>query len=466
MKTIYLDCSMGAAGDMLSAALYELLGDKEKKMFINRMNRAGIPGVGFIPELSVKCGINGTHMKVTVDGAEEGGYGHHEHEHGDGHHHEEHHHGHGHGEEHCHDDHDHEHHGHGHGEEHCHDDHDHEHHGHGHGEEHHCHDHHEHEHGDGHHEHVHRSMHDIEHIISGLDLPDRVKKDAVSVYRLIADAESAAHGRPVEEIHFHEVGTMDAIADITAVSYLISLTGADKIIASAVNTGSGEVHCAHGILPVPAPATAYLLKEIPMYQGNIRTELCTPTGAALLKYFVSEFSDMPVMRTCAVGYGMGKKDFERANCLRAFLGESDGERETVTVLSFNVDDMTPEAIGYASEILLGEGAREVYTVAAGMKKSRPGTEVNVICSNDDRDKIIRLIFKHTSTIGIRESVSARYTLERRVETVDTVFGPVRRKISEGYGVKKSKWEYDDVARIASKRGESIEHITEMLDEGR
>ena len=265
MKTLYFDCGMGAAGDMLTAALLELLPDPDA--FVAELNGLGIPGVEYIREKSVKCGITGTHMTVKVHGEEEG----------------EHHH-----------DHDHEHH---HDHEH---DHDHEHH------------------------HHHSGLHDIEHIVRDhLAVPDDVKEDIIAVDRLIAEAESAAHDRPVEEIHFHEVGTMDAIADVTAVCMLMRRLAPEKVVASPIHVGSGHVKCAHGILPVPAPATAYLLKGIPMYGGGVSGELCTPTGAALLRYFVTDFGNMPVMRAEAIGYGMGKKDFATANCVRAFLGESD-----------------------------------------------------------------------------------------------------------------------------------------------
>ncbi len=324
----------------------------------------------------------------------------------------------------------------------------------------------EHEHAhDHHHEHHHSSLHDIEHIIGALDVPDEVKKDAVCIYKLIADAESHAHGKPVNEIHFHEVGTKDAVADIVSACLLMSMIAPDEVLASSINTGSGHVHCAHGILPVPAPATAFILKDVPIYQGHIKSELCTPTGAALLKHFVSDFCEMPVMKVSCTGYGMGKKDFEQANCVRAFIGEREGGSDVVTMLSFNVDDMTPEALGYASEKLLASGAKEVYTVPAGMKKSRPGTEVNVICAAEDKDKIVRLIFAHTTTIGIRESIHRRYVLDRKIEEVDTQYGPVRLKKAEGYGVSRSKWEYDDIARIASETGNTMEYITGMLDAG-
>ncbi len=394
MRTLYFDCSMGAAGDMLTAALYELLDDDKKKVFLETINNAGLEGVTSAAEPSVKCGIKGTHMKVLVEGHEEG---------------EEHHHDHGH-------------------------------------DHHHDHDHH------------HSSMHDIEHLINDLKVPDRVKQDAISVYKTIAEAESHAHDRPVTEIHFHEVGTKDAVMDVVSVCLLMDMIKPDEILASEINVGSGHVHCAHGILPVPAPATAYILRDVPIYQGHIKCELCTPTGAALLKQYVSAFGPMPAMSTGSIGYGMGKKDLEQANCVRAFLGEKGDEEEKVIEFKCNVDDMTPEMMGHAMEVLLREGALDVYTVQAGMKKSRPGIELNVMCREKDRDRILTLIFKHTTTLGIREYLSRRYTLVRSIEEKDTPFGRIRLKTSEGFGVKRQKWEYDDISRIADEKGLSVEEI--------
>ena len=281
MKTLFLECNMGAAGDMLMAALLELLADKEA--FLKKLNNIGLEGVKVKAEPSQKCGIMGTHISVLVGTAEaeetsiDVDITNHEH---DDHHH----------------------------------DHDHSHHHHDHDQDHH-HDHH----------HNLTGMKDIEMILSKLNISDKVKKDALGVYNLIADAESRAHGRSVDEVHFHEVGNLDAVADIVGVSLLMEELAPDWVTASPVHVGSGFVRCSHGVLPVPAPATAYILLDIPSYGGKIRGELCTPTGAALLKHFVKEFGPMPLMKTKQIGYGMGKKDFEAANCVRAFLGESDGD---------------------------------------------------------------------------------------------------------------------------------------------
>ena len=440
MKTLYLECGMGAAGDMLTAALLELMPDPEAA--VTELNSLGIPGVQFSKEAVSKCGIGGTHMTVKVHGEEESEeMFHHHHEHHDHSHEQEHDH-----ESACHEHHDH---------LHEHEDHEHTHeHTHEHSHEH------THEHGDaGHTHHHHSSLHDIEHIICDhLNLPDQVKQDVMAVYGLIAEAESHAHGVPVTEIHFHEVGTMDAIADITAVCLLMNKIAPDQVIVSPVHVGSGHVHCAHGILPVPAPATAYILNGVPMYGGAVKGELCTPTGAALLKHFATRFGDMPVMRTEAIGYGMGKKDFEQANCIRAMLGETEDAGDNVLQLECNVDDMTAEELGFAMETILEAGALEVYTVAAGMKKSRPGTLLSVLCHEAEKEKLVRVIFQNTTTIGVREHACSRYTLKRSFETVQTPYGEVQKKISSGYGVTREKYEYEDLARIAREQGLSLAEV--------
>lgn len=256
MKTLYIDCGMGAAGDMLSAALLELMPDPDK--WIDKLNGLHIPGVSYQPEKVQKCGITGTHMKVFIHGEEESIDGHHNHE-MNLHHEKEHH---------------------------------------------------------------HTGMKEIAVIVEKLEIPDKVRQDVINIYNLIAEAESLAHGVPVEQIHFHEVGNMDAIADITAVCLLLYEISPEQIIVSPVHVGSGHVKCAHGILPVPAPATAIILRDVPIYSDGIKGELCTPTGAALLKYFATQFGDMPVMKTKVIGYGMGKKDYQTANCVRMMLGDT------------------------------------------------------------------------------------------------------------------------------------------------
>lgn len=393
MKTLYIDCSMGAAGDMLTAVLAEVTGDIKKAE--NDLNSLGIPGVEYIIEKTEKMGVTGTSVRVMVNGAEEVTEDMHE-----GHHHE--------------------------------------------------------------HSHHHSSMSDIENMINGTAASDKVKKDAINVYKLIAEAESKVHGEPVSEIHFHEVGAMDAVADVTACCYLMDAIGADRIIFSPVRTGRGHVHCAHGILPVPAPATANILVGVPNYQGDIDGEMCTPTGAALLKYFADDFGDQPVMKTTSIGYGMGKKDFPQLNAVRASLGEEEGNTDKIVELSVNLDDMTPERIGFACDRFFELGAVEVYTTSVHMKKFRPGVVLTVMCREDKRDIMVEAIFKYTTTLGIRENISKRYSLKREVVKVDSPFGEIRKKQSSGYGVNREKYEYDDLAAIAHGEGVSIEDVVEAI----
>lgn len=447
MKTIYLECNMGAAGDMLAAALLELHPDRQG--FIKRLNDLGLPGVRFEAERSVKCGITGTHMRITVNGDEEESYDEHEHEHDDHHHDHDH--------EYIHEQH--EHHDCEHGDphhEHCHEhgNYEHSHENHEHNECEHSYEHHEHTHSHGHH-HAHYGLKDIEHTVSHLDLPNKVRSDVLSVYRLIAEAESHAHGSPIDEIHFHEVGSLDAIADITAVCLLINELAPERIIASPIHVGCGQVRCAHGVLPVPAPATAWILKDVPTYGGEVRGELCTPTGAALIKHFADEFGAQPAMCIRNIGYGCGKKDFEWANCIRAMLGETTMNCDSVVKLSCNLDDMTPEAVGFAMERLFEAGALDVYTLPAGMKKNRPGVLLTCICHHEQRDELVKTMFMHTTTLGIRESECNRYILDRKVETLRTEYGSIRVKTAEGWGVKREKPEYDDLAVVARKYGISL-----------
>lgn len=393
MKILYIECSMGVAGDMLMGALYELLNDEDRKKFTDKMNSLGIEGLHVEAVPSVKCGINGTHMNVTIDGHEELES-----------HHSEHHHHHG------------------------------------------------------------ASMHDIRHVIDAAGISENVKKNAVEVYECIAQAESRVHGKSADEIHFHEVGSKDAMADVIGCCMLIDIIGADRIVVSPVTTGFGNVRCAHGILPVPAPATALILNDVPLRAGSIEGELCTPTGAALVKHYAEEFGNMPQMTVSRIGYGMGTKDFAAANCVRVFVGiQATRTAKTIVQLCCNIDDMTAEELGYAAELLMDEGALDVYTTAIGMKKSRPGTLLTVMCREEDRERIAGLIFRNTTTLGMRVYRCERMILERSEKTLHTEFGDVRCKEASGYGVVRSKLEYDDVRRLAKSSGRSIREIRDIIE---
>ena len=421
MKTLYIECAMGAAGDMLTAALLDLLSPAEQQAFLEQMNRL-LPGVQMHVHPAQKCGVQGLHVHVLVNGEEE-----HSHDHGPVH--PEVHpalavHGH--------------HHSHTHEHDHPHN---------------HVHDH-------GHHHHA--TMAWVEHTIQETDLPPEVKEQALNVYRTIAQAESTAHGCPVDQVHFHEVGALDAVADVTAVCLLLHMLAPEKIIASPVHLGSGQVRCAHGILPVPAPATACILQGVPAYTGTIQGELCTPTGAAVLKTFAQSFGSMPVMVTEKVGIGVGSKDFEAANVLRVFWG-SDAEpkqqkKDEVLELRCNLDDMTGEAIGYVCDLLLEAGALDVYTVPVQMKKSRPAVLLCCLCRPSEQDKLTRLMLRHTTTWGVRASAMGRSVLTTRIVPVKTRYGVVRVKQGTGYGVKKCKVEYGDMAAAAAQAGVELDRV--------
>lgn len=460
MKTLYLECNMGAAGDMLMAALYELLDDQPA--FLQKMQELGLHGVQVTAEPAKTCGIAGTHMRVTVHGEEEHEPDAHEHDHHHDHHHDDHEQKHHH---HHHDDHDHEHHhdhhhgDHDHHHDHHHDDHDHEHH--------HHHDDHEHKH---HHEHEHDHHHHhatpghIAAVIDGLNLPDAVKQHARAVYDAIAQAEAKAHGCPVGDVHYHEVGALDAVADVTGVCYAMYLLGVDRVVVSPIHVGSGTVRCAHGVMPVPAPATANLLAGVPVYGGSVQGELCTPTGAALLTHFADAFEKMPVMRTQKVGIGIGTKQFEeQANCVRAFLGETEAQTNgTITELVCNLDDMTAEALALACEQLLAAGALDVYTVPGTMKKGRAGQVLTVLCEDKDTAHMAEQVLALTTTNGLRVRRCEKYFLQPSVREVSTAWGQVRVKVAESFGITHAKPEFEDVAAIARNTGLSYDAVAQAV----
>ena len=416
MKQLYLECNMGAAGDMLNAALFDICTEEQKKEYLETMNHLS-DHIQIKMENVVNSSITGNHMHVLVQTGEgmveEGEV---EHNHG----------------AHPHEDHDH-HHG----------DHDHAHH-------------------DHHHEH--HSLADIHHLVDSFPVSEQVKAHVKAVYQELAAAESKAHGKPVEEIHFHEVGSMDAVADITGACLLMEKLQPEEIIVSPVNVGSGHVHTAHGVLPVPAPATATLLTGVPSYMSDIKGELCTPTGAALLKHFATRFGQMPQMMVSAIGYGMGTKEFPRLNCVRAFLGESAAYSETapndrVTQLTANLDDMTGEELGYCMDRLLEAGALDVFAIPMYMKKNRPAYELNCLCKSEEADQIAHAILQYTSSFGVRRADMDRYKMDIHFETVETENGPIRKKIGTGYGITKSKLEYADVAEAAARRSLPLRGIT-------
>lgn len=440
MRTLYVECGMGAAGDMLTGALLELTETPED--FVKTLNQLGLPGVSVQKQAVFKRGIQGTHVEVLVNGrAEESADVHadasgHEHTHGGGHD------------------------GGPGGGEHGHK-HEHEHGGGEHGRGH------EHEHEHGHEPGGGSSLADIRETLQGLPLKKEVREHALGIYQLLAEAEAHVHGCPVTEIHFHEVGTLDALTDILGVCLLVDAIAPERIVVSPVHVGKGFVRCAHGILPVPAPAVAHLLRGAPIYARDVEGELCTPTGAAILKYFGDGYGPMPHMTVEKIGYGMGTKDFGTANCVRVFLGESsskqgmpekDMPKDEIVKLECNLDDMTGEAVGYAVQTLLEAGANDVFTVPVQMKKNRPGTLLTCLCAPEAADGMAALMLKHTTTFGVRKTLCSRYILDREISQVQTEYGGVRIKTGYGYGVAKFKPEYEDAAQAARSHGVSFNEV--------
>ncbi|MBO4331091.1 MAG: nickel pincer cofactor biosynthesis protein LarC [Oscillospiraceae bacterium] len=374
MKTLYLDCSMGASGDMLMASLSQLLDDPSS--FAEELNALGIPGVRASLAPASTYGVSGCHMTVTVNGEDE------EETHG--------------------------------------------------------------------HEHHHSDLGSVSDIILSLPVSEKVKINALAVYRLIADAESNAHSVPVEQVHFHEVGALDAVADVTGVCMLMEKLGAERIISSPLNLGGGSVRCAHGVLPVPAPAVEFLTASLPCYLSDTAGELLTPTGAALLLRFADSFGDKPEMKNAKTGTGVGSRDFGRPNCLRVWFGETELLSDSVAELSCGMDDMTGEEMGFALERLMEAGALDAYYSPIFMKKNRPAYMLTVLCRPSDQEKLAGLIFRHTTTLGIRKKQCERYILERCFSQKSTDFGPVR--------VKNGKPEYEDIARLARENGTSLFEI--------
>ncbi|NLO49396.1 MAG: nickel pincer cofactor biosynthesis protein LarC [Clostridiales bacterium] len=423
MKILYIECAMGASGDMLLSALAGLLPDKNT--FLQTINSLPIPGIRVDIGPCTRQGISGLHTKVSIGGIVEGEELH-EHEHGHTHKHE-----------------------------------------HAHQHEHHDYaNEHEQEHS---HAHDQNSLDPILALIDSLPLSKKVVTDAQAVYRLIAEAESKAHGKPVAQVHFHELGMMDAVCDILGVCMLLEMLSPDRIIVSPIHLGSGTVHTAHGTLPVPAPATAELLKGFPVYSGDIVGELITPTGAALLRHFSTDTGSMPAMTVSQIGYGMGTKDFPRCNCLRVFWGTAaeaesltDGVNDQIVELCCNIDDMTSEALGFAAEILRDNGALDVFFLPVMAKKNRAAYLLVCLCRPSDEHKMAVSLLKHTSTFGVRRSLQDRYILNREYRSTDTPFGPVTMKYGFGYGIEKQKPEYEDIAEIAKRTSLPISAVYDEI----
>ncbi len=421
MRIAYLDCFSGISGDMFLGALVDagvppiLLQDTVVKL-----------GLGAKLEVSkaMRSGISATKVDVWVDGEKDMPREEYWAKHGT-----QHAHSHTHAHEHE-NDHLHEH------------DHSHDHHGSaGHKHE---------------HQHSHRGLKEIRGIIGRASISESAKATAIRTFEALGAAEAKIHNVPIESIHFHEVGAVDAIVDIVCAAVGAEALGVDEIVCSPLNVGGGTVKCAHGMFPVPAPATVELLKDAPIYSSGVQSELVTPTGAALVKTLAKRFGSFPEMRVEKSAYGAGSRDPEgRPNVLRLVIGEGIPARsgqttsETISVLEANLDDLNPQVFGYVMDQLLDQGALDVFGVPVQMKKNRPGTLLTVLCKPEDAEKLIQTLFSETTTLGVRRREESRQILARRWENVRTEWGEVRIKIASMNGtVTNYAPEYEDCRRIA------------------
>lgn len=316
---------------------------------------------------------------------------------------------------------------------------------------------------DAHTEHPHRHLRHVVDIIMRGDLPAPVKTAAVATFQIIAEAEAAVHGTTVEKVHFHEVGAVDSIVDIVAAQYALHLLGIEAVYASALPVGGGTVSCAHGVIPVPAPATALILRDRPTYGGGIQCELVTPTGAALAVQWARAFGDAPLMRVETVGYGAGTRDLpDRPNLLRVLIGESDVAavaRESVWMLEANIDDMNPELLPPLITALLEAGARDAFLTPIIGKKGRPAYCVTALCDDAARSRVSQALFAHSTTLGLRMRREERIVLERRWEQARTPWGAVRVKTGLLDGaVRNAAPEFEDCRALAEQAGVPVRMV--------
>jgi pyridinium-3,5-bisthiocarboxylic acid mononucleotide nickel chelatase len=433
MRIAYLECFSGISGDMFMGALLDA--GVAPSVFQDAVAALQI-GAGLEISRVVRAGISATKADVWVNGEKdspreiywEQEHSHHEHSQPEHSHTEPHAHGHG---EHSHSGAD----QHSHGDSHSHS---------------HPHEHlHSHEHG--------RGLTEIRQIISAASISECAKKTAIDIFEALGRAEAKIHNTSIESVHFHEVGAVDAMVDIVCAAVGAEALGVDEIICSPLNVGGGTVKCAHGTIPVPAPATVELLADAPVYSSGLMKELVTPTGAAIVKTLASRFTSFPEMKIERSGYGAGTRDFPgHPNVVRLTIGESrphsltaNTASDTVAVLEANLDDLNPQVFGYVMDRLFEAGALDAFAVPVQMKKNRPGTLLTVLCKPEHASDLTQLIFSETTTLGVRRREETRQTLARRWESVGTPWGEVRVKIASMNGtVTNYAPEYEDCRRIA------------------
>lgn len=406
MKVLYFDCFSGISGDMTLGALLDL--GLDHNVFLNELHKLNVSGYSVEIKKVVKNGISGT--DVTVIEEEDNGKNDHCREHNH------------------------------YGLEHSHS-----------------------------HSHPERNLRDIENIIDTSGLKPGVKAMSIKIFREIARAEAKVHGKAINEVHFHEVGAIDSIIDIVGSCICIEMLGVERIFASELHDGKGFVKCAHGVIPVPVPAVMEMLcnSNIPLIAEDIPFELVTPTGMGIIKMTCSGFGKMPSLQIERTGYGMGKRETGRFNALRAVIGtlyQQDILNEDISILETNIDNMSPEILGYTMEKLFESGALDVYYTPIYMKKSRPAVTLTVLAKCSDEKRFSDMIFKETSTLGIRLSRSSRYTMSRELVKVNTQYGDVRVKVASLGGFMKFAPEYEDCKNIAIKTGLPINKIYEMVNE--
>ena len=401
MKTLYFDCSSGISGNMTLAALTEIIGDEN--YLVEELKKIHVNGYTIDISKKIKNGITGTHVNVIL-----------EHQHGHSHTHEEHEHYHEHKEP--------------------------------------IHEH--------HHHHEHRNLHDVCEIIDNSDIDEESKDLAKRIFMRVAKAESKVHNKPLDEVHFHEVGAIDSIVDIVGTAILINKIHPDKIISSVVNDGHGFIECAHGTMAVPVPATSEIFanSDVEFRQIDIDTELVTPTGAAIIAELSSEFTTLPAMKIQKIGWGAGTKDLKIPNILKVYYGDIQEENQKIVVMETNIDDCSGEILGYTEEMLFKNGALDVFYTSIFMKKNRPAYRLTVVCKEPDIQKLQNIIFKETTTIGIRYRYEYRTELERKQILIDTKYGTLKAKKVSNNGETYVYPEYESVKELAHKNNIPLKEI--------
>lgn len=415
MKALYFDCSSGISGNMTLGALLELIEDKE--YLIKQLDGIHVDGYHLDISTKVKNGITGTYVDVVL-------------EHGHTHSNEGHHHDH-----------------------------------HEHSREEHHHDHHEHSHEEHHHhEHVHRNIYDVYKIIDESHIDERSKELAKRIFLRVAKAESKVHNEPLEQVHFHEVGAIDSIVDIIGTAVLINHINPDIIYSSIVNDGYGFIECAHGTIPVPVPATSEIFasSDVIYQQIDIDTELVTPTGAAIIAELATSFGPMPAMKVEHIGWGAGSKDLKIPNVLKVSLGSIEQNNDDILVMETNIDDCSGEILGYTVERLLENKALDAFFTPIYMKKGRPAYMLSVLCNAEDLHSLQDIIFKETTTIGIRYHSEKRTVLSRKQVIIHTTLGDVEAKEVTHHGQIYVYPEYESVKLLAKQNNVAMKEVYKLI----